>query len=87
MGVIVLIIAAWLWIKLVFMLVGKLRSYMLKKENNPYINAQKIINQNDKHYDEYIQWMCKNNGGIPLDKMKTAEEVRADNQLKKSLNL
>ena len=78
-GILFLILAVWLWIKLVFMIFRK----RIKKETNPYIEAQKIINQNDKDYEEYIQWMQKNNGQIPLDKIRTAEEIRADNQLKR----
>lgn len=43
--------------------------------SNPYIDAQRRRDQNDRWYDEYLSWMDHNNGGMPMNKVKTPEEI------------
>jgi hypothetical protein len=68
-GIAILIYASIMWIKFVwFVFTPK------KKPTNPYIEAQKTIMDNDKNYEEYIEWMSKNGSGVPVDKIKHKEE-------------
>ena len=80
-GVAILIYASVMWVKFVwFVFTPK------KKPTNPYIEAQKKIMDNDKNYDEYIEWMSKNGSGVPIDKIKHKEEVEAEKKYNKQLN-
>ena len=51
---------------------------------NPYIEAQRRRDQNDRWYDEYLSWMDHNGGGMPMDKVKTPEEERFDKKYKQA---
>lgn len=53
-----------------------------EKENNPYIEAHKLKVQNDKNYEEYIDWLDKNGGGVPFAKVETKEDKEASQTIK-----
>jgi hypothetical protein len=78
-GIIVCIVACWLWVKFVFAIFRMIA----KKKVNPYIEAQKNIEANNKNYEDYLLWMDKKGSGVPLEKIKTIEEEKAENQYKK----
>lgn len=89
-GVLFLIIACYFWVKLVFLLVGKLNSFIfrnrIKEERNPYIREQKARMWNNQKYEEYEKWMRTKGDGIPLEKVITKEEHEAIEKIKKYLN-
>lgn len=55
------------------------------REENPYIRYHKFKNRNDENYDEYLEWLEKEGHGVPIDKVKMPEDVRAENKIKKLL--
>lgn len=65
---------AWLIMHL-FRTMYRIRSKKERLEDkNPYIFTQKKIDQNNLDYQNYIAWMHRNGGDIPLQKMMTKEE-------------
>jgi len=59
-----------LFVFLIVVLIG----YNLTKEKNPYINAHKKKWLNEKNYDNYIKWLDKSGGDIPIKEVKSKEE-------------
>lgn len=55
-----------------------------KKENNPYIITHLKKWQNEKQYDEYIKWLDKNKGDIPLSEVKFKEDLEVLNEINKN---
>lgn len=53
----------------------------IKENSNPYILAQKKIDQNNRDYQNYINWMQKNSSGVPLEKIMTKEEFLAEQKI------
>lgn len=37
--------------------------------------------ENDKNYDEYIEWLDENGNGVPVDKVKSPEDVKAEKKI------
>lgn len=68
----ILIYACVMWVKFVWFVFTPKKK--VEKPTNPYIDAQKTIMDNDKNYEEYIEWMSKNGSGVPVDKIKHKEE-------------
>lgn len=66
----------WLWIKLIYWILPS-----KAKAVNPYIEAHITRTHNDKLYDEYLEWMDKNNEYLPFDKFKSDEEKRYDKKV------
>lgn len=56
----------------------KRRMYKL---DNPYIQAHQVRRHNDDSYQEYLEWLDKNNGSLPIDKLKTHEELRFEEEI------
>lgn len=52
---------------------------------NPYINYHKMKDKNESDYEAYLEWLEKNGSGAPVEKIKSPEDVRADNKIKKLL--
>lgn len=48
--------------------------FFLKKPN-PYISYHKKRILNDKNYEEYLKWLDKENGSLPVSKLLTREEI------------
>lgn len=71
----------WAWVKFVYWLLPK-----KKQENteNPYIHSHLMRRANDKAYDEYLDWLDKNNGSLPIEKLKTREELKFEREINKS---
>lgn len=69
------------WVKFVFFIFKLFKPK--PKEKNPYIEAQKIINENDEKYQEYLLWMQSNGGGVPMQKLMTKEEFEVDREIKR----
>lgn len=54
-----------------------------KPSKNPYIQYHKLKDRNDAHYEAYLEWLEKNGSGAPVEKMKSPEDARAENKIKK----
>lgn len=68
-------------------LINKLdkRKQRILKSDNPYIVAHRMRRGNDALYEEYLNWLDKTGGGLPIDKIKTAEELRFEKELNKNM--
>ena len=84
--IIIAFIACYWWYKLcvsMYRFAYKIINRKSIKENsNPYILAQKKVDLNNKHYEEYLEWMSKNSEGVPIDKVMTKEEFNAEQKIK-----
>jgi hypothetical protein len=88
-GIGFLVLACYLWAKLVFVLCDKLYCFVfrnkIKESQNPYIAEQKARMWNNKKYEEYEKWMRKKGEGIPIEKVITQDEYEAIKKIKKYL--
>lgn len=58
-----------------------------EKDLNLYLEYGKQKVNNEKHYQEYLKWMQKNDPtGVPLDKFRTDEEIEADKKIDSLFN-
>lgn len=57
-----------------------------KKESNPYIAYQKLKINNDRHYDEYLKWLPKQDNVWPVDKVIAKEDIEQNRDLNNLLN-
>tara|TARA_R110000850_G_scaffold7780_4_gene28515 strand:+ start:756 stop:1028 length:273 start_codon:yes stop_codon:yes gene_type:complete len=48
---------------------------------NPYIEGHKLRRLNDEAYSDYIIWLDDNNYSLPIDKLKTKEELDFENEI------
>jgi hypothetical protein len=73
------------WIKLVnYVFKGVIpEKHKVKSSQNPYIKAHQMRKYNDESYDEYLNWLDKNGGDMPIDKVKSKEEQRFEKQWKR----
>lgn len=55
------------------------------KESNPYIKAHLLKLKNDKDYYDYMEWMAKKGEGVPIPKIKSSEDIRAEKEISKYL--
>ena len=64
------------WLKLLTAIFDPLEKLKQKnsKDDNLYVVAHRQKMKNDDMYQEYLEWLDKNGGDIPLEKWKTAEE-------------
>ena len=49
--------------------------------SNPYVKAHLAKMQNDKSYQEYLEWLNNNGGDLPFEKWKTKEEIEFEDKL------
>lgn len=88
-GALFLLLACYLWIKLVFVLINKVYRFAFRKRiresENPYIIEQKARMKNDRNFEEYQKWMRKKGDGLPLEKVISSEEKQAIEKIKKYL--
>lgn len=73
--------------------ISKIAKYFLRKietfekkqieKRNPYIEAQKFKDVNDELYKNYIDWLDKNGGDVPFEKVKFNQDVSADKKIEK----
>lgn len=74
-------IACWLWVKFVFYVFkSKPKKEIVK---NPYVEAQKFKEANDRNYEDYMEWMQKYGSGVPFEKLETLEDQKANEKIKK----
>lgn len=79
----------WGWIKLMNALFNPVIRRLQEKSknikdpyrNNPYVLQHKLRHINDAMYDQYIEWMDSNNFGLPIEKIKTKEELKFEKEL------
>lgn len=79
----------WAWVKLINMIFNPIIKRLDNKakdirdpyRHNPYVQSHRLRLYNDHQYDQYIEWMDKNNHGLPVDKVLTPEEIRFKKQL------
>lgn len=51
------------------------------KTSNPYIQAHQMRRHNDKNYEEYLEWLNNTGGDLPIDKIKSEEELRFERKM------
>lgn len=57
-----------------------------KKKNNPYIKFHKLKMKNDEDYQDYLEWIKKEGSGVPIEKLLSFEDYKAEQKIKKSLS-
>lgn len=91
-GILILIgvLACYLWWKLCMYAMNKTIAFInrkqIKENENPYILVQKRVDLNNKHYEEYLEWMQSQSSGVPIEKMMTKEEFIAEQKIKSAFN-
>ncbi len=53
----------------------------LQLKDNPYVQAHMERRWNDKMYDEYLDWLDQTNGSLPIEKLKSKEEIEFENEV------
>lgn len=56
------------------------------KTENPYIKTHKRKWKNELHYQEYLKWLDKRGGDLPLMEVKFKEDVEIMNEVSKHIN-
>lgn len=77
-GIVVAIVLIWAWVRLVNWMLPTKKS---SQTTNPYIQAHLMRRDNDAHYEEYLNWLDKTGGGLPIEKLKTKEELKFEKQI------
>lgn len=54
--------------------------------NNHYIALHKAKLENDRQYEEYLNWAAANGEGVPVPKIVTKEDQEADKKIKRLIN-
>lgn len=84
------ILICYLWVKIIFWIFSIPIQYLerrkIKEDNNPYIKAQKLIDDNNRKYEDYLKWMSEHSEGVPIQKIKSKEEFEAETRLKNILD-
>ena len=80
-GTVIFGVFCWAWVKFVNWILPTKKPTPL----NPYIDSHLMRRANDKAYAEYLEWLDKDGGGLPIEKVKTGEELKFENELKNSL--
>lgn len=52
-------------------------------KTNPYIESHRAKFKNDDDYEEYLNWLSKQGGDIPINKKMSAEEKKFLRELNK----
>ncbi|MBW2961271.1 hypothetical protein [Mesonia aestuariivivens] len=68
----------WIWPK------QKKQTATPTPPSNPYIDAHKRRQQNDKYYEDYLNWMDKTGADLPMDKVKSKEEIEFEKKYKQA---
>lgn len=61
-------------------------SLFANRHINPYIKTHKRKWQNEKDYDEYIKWLDKSGGDIPLKEVRMQDDIEVLKEVSKNLN-
>lgn len=57
-----------------------------KKKENPYIRLHKNKWKNETDYQQYLKWLDKKGGDVPLKQAKFNDEKEVERELSKHLN-
>lgn len=57
-----------------------------KKHINPYIDIHKKKWQNEKDYEDYIDWLDKQGGDLPLKEVKMNDDLEVLKEISKNIN-
>lgn len=57
-----------------------------KKKENPYIKTHKKKWNNEKQYIDYIKWLDKQGGDLPLKEVKMIDDIEVLNEVNKNFN-
>lgn len=68
---------------LVFGIVFAIGFYAFGRERNPYIRAHKKKWRTQKDYEDYIDWLNKNGGDLPIKEVKFKEDMEVLNSINK----
>jgi hypothetical protein len=85
-GLLILVFACWMWIRLVTVIFNKVFSKKPSFKNeldNPYIIEQKARMKNDADYAEYQKWHSKHGDGMLIEKVVTEDDRIASEKLRK----
>ena len=75
------------WVKLVnsifiyFVKKSKNKQSKVSSIPNPYIETHLLRRRNDKDYEDYLNWLDKTGGDLPVKKVLTREEWEFQQQL------
>lgn len=69
-------------------LISKIDEYEQEKLEicNPYIQAQKFKQENDRLYLEYLDWLNKNGGDMPFEKYQFEHERKFNDTIDRLIN-
>ena len=85
-AVVVCFALCFAWVKFVywiFVRIEKKPDAPIKEERqNPYIKYQLFKEQNDKDYEEYMEWMKDRGVGVPVKKLQAREDREVDEEIK-----
>lgn len=56
------------------------------KHVNPYIKIHRRKWQNEKDYEDYIKWLDKQGGDLPLKEVKMNDDIEVLNEVSKNFN-
>lgn len=78
-GIVLCITLCYWWLKAI----GAFFRLFEPKEN-PYVKVHQAKLKNDKTYQDYLEWLDKTGGDIPLDKWKTKEEMDFEKKVERA---
>lgn len=55
------------------------------KRENPYIRKHKRKWRNDKEYFEYLDWLNKKGGDVPLKKSRIKEDIDIEKEINETI--
>jgi len=55
-----------------------------RKKQNPYIKTHKAKWKNERDYLEYIEWLDKSGGDLPINEIKFKEDREVLNEVSKN---
>lgn len=56
---------------------------LFPKKKNPYIEFHKLKENNDKNYDAYLEWLQIKGEGVPIEKVQTKEDKKAESKIRR----
>ena len=84
-GIVVCVALCYWWVKAIVTIFDWLEKKINGTDvNNPYIKAHLSKKKGDTTYQEYLKWLDKNGGDMPLEKLKTKEELEFDRKLERA---
>ena len=72
-GIVSASLLIWAWVKFVNWMLPSKKNTLVE---NPYIHSHLIRRANDKAYENYLDWLDKTGGDLPIEKVKSKEELK-----------